>query len=973
MKKLLAMVLALVMTLSLAVSANAFKDDKSISDDYAESVAVLNGMGVFKGYEDGSFKPEGNITRAEVATIVYRIYTADVAKNDKSGLYATYNKFSDMAGAGWAQGYIGYCANASLVKGYPDGTFKPSGKVTGYEVLAMILRAVGYDKNNEFSGADWALHVAQTAQQLGVLDRVAKTTDLNAPASRELVAELLFQGIQKAQVTYTPAFGYVTDKVIGAKNNSLGEKNFKLDSAKSSDKWGRPATKWTYNTGDKATTFVEKPDLTYTKAVTECDVAHDAGLKVDTAYTLYVNGQKQPTTYTVNLTDTVTKMGAQGRLVEVYDDTIVMIDTFLAKVTYVAPAAYDAQGHLRTEATIKLDVYATKGSTAATPLTLTNGEDAYPYAVGDYVLLNAYTNAVNSATESGLIKTGADKYGEIVSKATSIDGAQSVIYYNAKQHNVEGTVYDDAAKFYFDNAVASTNKFTWFFDQYNNLIGNVEIAAATSYGVINSIWWAGNAADGSGVAKANVTYMDGTTALVDLSKMTYVHTDKTVTPATESVVSGTVTHSTGNQDKVMSVGTVGTKSFFFVDSYINTNAVKDVDGILNDNLFQFTTQANGTLAAVEVATLVPDAKFFNENLFVSKNTQYNGGNLIVDDATVFLVRNNTADPYTFKSIVGLGNIDNYAQAEVDFVDLNGDKVADYVYVIADPVAAKVTSLFYYANEQVSYDAKTGVYTIPGYVDGVKGNIYGSKDDAIVLTLLNALRTQATNKVAGGLFKVALSNNYVKDYAAIAAIGTESSTTAAITAFTGYPMAAAYTGYTVKVDSIVGAEKDTYKNSVYTDYVDGLITGDKFYTVSGNGVDGLTKMPLALGDVTTQNVIVVYNADPAATSATLNRLALQVYAVNKVDTSSNPDPLATSYTYTLNIVNKDTGAVLQSYAKTVKNPGNGTYTITLNGAAAEFGVSTAKLTAFGPDSITLTIDSAVGKLTDSGVLNAYYAN
>ena len=980
MKKLLAMVLALVMTLSLAVSANAFKDDKSISDDYAEAVAVLNGMGVFKGYEDGSFKPEGNITRAEVATIVYRIYTADVAKNDKSGLYATYNKFSDMAGAGWAQGYIGYCANASLVKGYPDGTFKPSGKVTGYEVLAMILRAVGYDKNNEFSGADWALHVAQTAQQLGVLDRVAKTTDLNAPASRELVAELLFQGIQKAQVTYTPAFGYVTDKVIGAKNNSLGEKNFKLDSAKSSDKWGRPATKWTYNTGDKATTFVEKPDLTYTKAVTECDVAHDAGLKVDTAYTLYVNGQKQPTTYTVNLTDTVTKMGAQGRLVEVYDDTIVMIDTFLAKVTYVAPAAYDAQGHLRTEATIKLDVYATKGSTAATPLTLTNGEDAYPYAVGDYVLLNAYTNAPNSATESGLIKNGADKYGEIVSKATSIDGAQSVIYYNAKQHNVEGTVYDDAAKFYFDNAVASTNKFTWFFDQYNNLIGNVEIAAATSYGVINSIWWAGNAADGSGVAKANVTYMDGTTAVVDLSKMTYVHTTPATpatpttpaVPATESVVEGKVTHSTGNQNKVMQVN--GT--YFYVDSYINTNAVADVDGILNDNLFQFTTQANGTLAAVEVATLVPDAKFFNENLFVSKNTQYNGGNLIVDDATVFLVRNNAADPYTFKSIVGLGNIDNYAKAEVDFVDLNGDKVADYVYVIADPVAAKVTSLFYYANEQVSYDAKTGVYTIPGYVDGVKGNIYGSKDDANVLTLLTALRTQATNKVAGGLFKVALSNNYVKDYAAIAAIGTESSTTAAITAFTGYPMAAAYTGYTVKVDSIVGAEKDTYKNSVYTDYVDGLITGDKFYTVSGNGVDGLTKMPLALGDVTTQNVIVVYNADPAATSATLNRLALQVYAVNKVDTSTNPDPAAVgTVTLTLNIVDNKTGTVLQSYTKTVSNVADGTHTITLAEMAALFNVSTVKLTAFGPDSAAYTLASTAtpAVTTASVTLSAYYAD
>ena len=962
MKKLLAMVLALVMTLSLAVSANAaFKDDKSISDDYAESVAVLNGMGVFKGYEDGSFKPEGNITRAEVATIVYRIYTADVAKNDKSGLYATYNKFSDMAGAGWAQGYIGYCANASLVKGYPDGTFKPSGKVTGYEVLAMILRAVGYDKNNEFSGADWALHVAQTAQQLGVLDRVAKTTDLNAPASRELVAELLFQGIQKAQVTYTPAFGYVTDKVIGTKTNSLGEKNFKLASAAASDKWGRPATKWTYNTGDKATTFVEKPNLTYTKAVTECDVAHDAGLKVDTAYTLYVNGQKQATTYTVNLTDTVTKMGAQGRLVEVYDNTIVMIDTFLAKVTYVAPAAYDAQGHLRTEATIKLDVYATKGSTAATPLTLTNGEDAYPYAVGDYVLLNSFTNAANSATESGSIKTGADKYGEVVSKATSIDGAQSVIYYNAKQHNVEGTVYDDAVKFYFDNAVASTNKFTWFFDQYNNLIGNVEIAAATSYGVINSIWWAGNAADGSGVAKANVTYMDGTTAVVDLSKMTYVDT---------AVQTGKVTHSTGIQNKVMKVD----GDYFYVDSYINTNAVCDVNGILNGHLFQFTTQANGTLAAVEVATLVPSGnKLFNENLFVSKNTQYNGGNLIVDDATVFLVRTN-ATPYTFKSIVGLGNIDNYAKDEVDFVDLNGDKVADYVYVIADPVAAKVTSLFYYANEQISYDAKTGVYTIPGYVDGVKGNIYADEKDPAVVNLLTDLRSQVTRNVAGGIFVVALSNNYVKNYSSITELGYESSNT--VTAFAGYPMAAAYTGYTVKVDSIVGAEKDTYKNSVYTDYVDGTITGDKFYTVSGNGVDGLTKMPLALGDVTTQNVIVVYNADPAATSATLNRLALQVYAVNKVDTSTNPDPAAVgTVTLTLNIVDNKTGTVLQSYTKTVSNVADGTHTITLAEMAALFNVSTVKLTAFGPDSAAYTLASTAtpAVTTASVTLSAYYAD
>ena len=413
MKKLLAMVLALVMTLSLAVSANAFKDDKSISDDYAEAVAVLNGMGVFKGYEDGSFKPEGKITRAEVATIVYRIYTADVAKNDKSGLYATYNKFSDMAGAGWAQGYIGYCANASLVKGYPDGTFKPSGKVTGYEVLAMILRAVGYDKNNEFSGADWALHVAQTAQQLGVLDNVAKTTDLNAPASHELVAELLFQGIQKAQVTYTSAFGYVTDKVIGTKTNSLGEKNFKLVGKADADSFGRPAPKWTCNVGDKSTLVVAKADASYTTKVDECDIAKDLGItsskKIEAAY---IDGKSKTVTDPTVTTDrngaidpknTTSLVGAQGRITEVYDmDSagyrFVEINTYLAKVTKVTAASTDRNGHV-TDATVDRKVYQVNDTGIDKA-----GVEAEGFTVGQYVLVTMTVDTTVSLADN-LIST----------------------------------------------------------------------------------------------------------------------------------------------------------------------------------------------------------------------------------------------------------------------------------------------------------------------------------------------------------------------------------------------------------------------------------------------------------------------------------------------------------------------------------------------------------------------------------------
>ena len=968
MKKLLAMVLALVMTLSLAVSANAaFKDDKSISDDYAESVAVLNGMGVFKGYEDGSFKPEGNITRAEVATIIYRIYTADVAKNDKSGLYATYNKFSDMAGAGWAQGYIGYCANASLVKGYPDGTFKPSGKVTGYEVLAMILRAVGYDKNNEFSGADWALHVAQTAQQLGVLDNVAKTTDLNAPASRELVAELLFQGIQKAQVTYTPAFGYVTDKVIGAKNNSLGEKNFKLDSAKSSDKWGRPATKWTYTTGDKATTFVEKPDLTYTKAVTECDVAHDAGLKADTAYTLIVNGQPASTKYTVNLTDTKTKMGAQGRLFEIYDDTIVMIDTFLAKVTYVADITYDAQGHVKTPATITLEVYDSKTAPKTTALTLKDYDNNYGYAKDEYVLVNAFTDATNSATVSGKVFNNTKQYAEIVSKATSVDGAQSVIYWNAQQHNVEGTVYDDAAKFYLDQAAQKDAKYTWYFDSYNNLIGAVEIAAATSYGVINSIWWAGNATDGSGVAKANVTYMDGTTAQVDISKMTYVHTTPATpaTPATKTVKSGDVTHSTGINALVMKAD--DQNKYFYVDTYINTNKVADTNGILNGHLFQFTTKSNGTLDAVEVATGTA-AKLYNlADVAVSKNTQVYGGatgTLVVNSNTVFLVRSGadtTANPYTFKSITGFTNIDNYAKGEVDYVDLNGDNVADYVYVIAPTTTSKVTSLFYFDGQQGAYTLADGTWVVKGYVDGVAGEVKFANFDALQNTL--KISGQTGYPVNNTLYVVTLEDGVVKS-GHIVTDGEQ------LKGYANYPLSSAYNTYSdITINIVEGdagtvannySDRDTFADSLYRDY-----SANKYYSV----VTDLTKVVGTMGNPADQNYYFV----SIQNNGQLNALALQAYAYDKVNSGVDVPNAATvigvalnakkTATVSLNDKNdakkgdvysvtleqlRDNGYVaVGTFSGTVGNDGAISVTIDLNGV---IGAGTYKVTAGSYSSI-----------------------
>ena len=221
LKKILALVLALVMSMSLMATANAFTDDANVDATYDEAVTVLSNLKVFQGYDDGSFQPKGSITRAEVAAIIYRIATGDVT-DSQVGIYADYNKFDDVKSTSWYAGYVNFCANAEYIKGYDAKTFGPNDPVTGYQALAMILRALGYDKNGEFTGTNWQVQTAAVGENRGITKNVTAGT-LGVAATREVVAEILFQAILVDTVNYTPAFGYQLN------NTSLGYDTFKLE------------------------------------------------------------------------------------------------------------------------------------------------------------------------------------------------------------------------------------------------------------------------------------------------------------------------------------------------------------------------------------------------------------------------------------------------------------------------------------------------------------------------------------------------------------------------------------------------------------------------------------------------------------------------------------------------------------------------------------------------------------------------
>lgn len=95
------------------------------------AVSTLTNMGIIKGYTDGSFQPNKSITRAELATIIARFAKLDV--NTKT--------FSDINGH-WAQKSIELAAGNGWINGYTDGTFRPNKSIIRAETFAMINRVL---------------------------------------------------------------------------------------------------------------------------------------------------------------------------------------------------------------------------------------------------------------------------------------------------------------------------------------------------------------------------------------------------------------------------------------------------------------------------------------------------------------------------------------------------------------------------------------------------------------------------------------------------------------------------------------------------------------------------------------------------------------------------------------------------------------------------------------------------------------
>lgn len=862
-KKVLALVLAIATLLSFATVASAktadFADAKDVKN--VEAVDVLSYIKVLEGYPaDNTFKPAKNITREEAAKIIAIFANKST---DISSLYTSANPFADMKGR-WGESYVAYGYRAGIIAGKNATSFVPKANVKGTEFLKMVLVVLGYDQNKEgLVGSSWAVNTLELAKAKKLLAGLGKDFDANAALTRDQAAQIMLNALKAEKVVYGQTItnltwnakaGYwmttnTTANAVyvspnGAVNNyehKLLAADFNLTLTETQDKWGRPTHTWNKGTATIGE-YVDSDKLvkSYYTAVTECDIASDAGIKTEKIYPIFVNGQT-PVKYNVQATDTVAKLGAQGRLTEVYEDRIVMIDTFLAKVDNVTAATFDAAGHLKTPATITLAVYDsdTDVTTPAAPKTvvLTNGSTNYTYAKGDYVLVNSYTTGATVTGSGSVIATATTgAYAEIAGKAESFEGAQTVIWFNAGKHTVDGTAYDDAAEFHLNKNSKKIAKMMWFKDLYGNLIGVTEIEATYAYGVITAIRNAGDfSAFGASKTYANVKYVDGTDNTVTVNSIKPLGFTNAQKPVA------------GTYNAALMTFTDNVNGTFSVSYDSAQNEKNDPKDIVDGHLFRIETLADGTVNLVEMAPNYTGAQTMIARglLVVPATTASTTTTVKVDDATKFLLR--SADKvdgaYVYTAITGVKDFAKYSQAKQAVVDAVIDNgYASVVYIIGDSDAAKAKGFSYIVGSTYNAQLKTDADAIKYYEvilatkteDGTANEVLKVK--ATDTALLNTLIASSNY---GKLFYIETTGGYVSGVTQVAVVdGTSGKTWTTHTAGETAPYYH-YHQYNDKVDTsyAVGYDNKTLKNAAYGNNILTLGAGNSFYVVTDTVVVG----------------------------------------------------------------------------------------------------------------------------------------
>ena len=620
---------------------------------------------------------------------------------------------------------------------------------------------------------------------------------------------------------------------------------------------------------------------------------------------------------------------------------LVIVDTYLAEVTDVVTTRTDAAGHPSRDALIELHVY-NDGKTMADKhyqtVYLTNDEN-FSYAEGDMVLVNAVSGkdgdiATTSKNVLGISgkKDVADTL-DILQVAESMVGSQSKLFWNDQKHEINGTTYNDAARFYLDEASRDQEaNHTWYFDQFGNLIGASDVISG-NYAVLKNIQWIVVPGE-DGYAQATLVDFNGneTKATIDTidgdqGKVFAAWDNKDYAPIYNDKV--------GNVE-FTSNGYLRISDELSRNTALNGYALYRVDTNLDGTV---SLQGYDVIEYVEDVTITTDASA----LLVTGSQK-----ISVNDDTQYMVKDgNTYDVYT-----GTANIPSIEDADVFYCDVNGDKIADYVYV-KDGTLESMNGyhVLYVTEKSYSKDVDDNTYVMENVIlDGVDNS------QVTIATLADAEKLAAGQ---GKTFVATFTDGEVTNVAlstvtATAVATPEDSSVVYLgdnVTVKGNTMIDEYDGTSYRVNNAVVCGEDV---ALTTSDLEGygvwvVYTDDAYNTVSHVYVGE------ALSEDTGAAVTVTYDKDKTM-AATPDGTT---FKATLPDGSKMNKWVATaeSNLATIKAVSGDTSTYAGTFTVVAENGAQKTYTVNVTEPAANQAVNMIESVTLNTDSHILTVPTS----------------
>ena len=540
--------LAFACAFTMFAGAASYSDKADIKATTA--VDMLSSLGVIQGYEDGSFKPNTTVTRAQMAKMIFTIMNGG---NDNANAYASLpTKFTDLPTAAWAQGYVRYLQNTGIIAGKSVTKFAPNDTVTGLEAAKMVLVAAGYNAQKAgLTGAAWAQNTMKYGQLNNLFEDV--DADLNAALPRQYAAQILYNALDMKRVVWSNDINDFKNATDVSGEKTIGEKYMDLykTSAEVLTSVKKTSGKDTYEIklADKVKYADDKKEQEFTKVPT--DVSDLLGLKVKVLVRVKTNGDqdvygvyadddsKVIATGTVGQLENVssdsmkTKMNgteykldkANNKLKVIYANKGVSTDTVatIEQATAIDQVAgtvklVDTDGNNKVDTVVVTPAKVGKITYAGSKkVTISNGVGSND--VEDIDIYNGFAKddwtVVTDKTYTASDDISVAKIDVVTSKVTSVKSS------TPKEVKINDSWYKVATGSVADDTASVKSGSTYDFAIVGNYVVNAKEteAASTDVLVVTDFEKTSNGMAGTTTQKVKAYFLDGSSKTIEVSKL----------------------------------------------------------------------------------------------------------------------------------------------------------------------------------------------------------------------------------------------------------------------------------------------------------------------------------------------------------------------------------------------------------------------------------------------------------------------